>query len=101
MEILVNIPDQLARQIVPEGHDAARAALEALALEGYRAERLSEAEVRQLLGFETRLQVHAFLKQHGVYLQYDISDLEHDQASALHVRTKVKDDETSGNPRKR
>jgi hypothetical protein len=32
----------------------ARAALEALALEGYRSERLSEYDVRQLLGFETR-----------------------------------------------
>ena len=45
-------------------------ALEALALEGYRTERLSESELRQMLGFETRMQVHAFLKEHGVYLNY-------------------------------
>jgi hypothetical protein len=46
------------------------------ALEGYRTELLSESAVRQMLGFQTRMEVHAFLKQHGVYLHYDVSDLE-------------------------
>lgn len=53
-------------------------ALEALALEGYRTERLSESEFRQMLGFETRMQVHAFLKEHGVYLNYSLADMDRD-----------------------
>jgi len=82
MEITLNIPDELARRVAPEGQDPARVALEALALEGYRTELLSESAVRQMLGFETRMEVHAFLKQHNVYLHYDLADLEQDQAAA-------------------
>ena len=44
----------LPAQIISTGKDPSRAALEALALEGYRTEQMSEAEIRQLLGFETR-----------------------------------------------
>jgi hypothetical protein len=81
MDISFQIPDDLARQVAAGGKEPSRVALEALALEGYRSERLSESEVRRMLGFETRMQVHAFLKEHGVHLQYDISDLEHDMAA--------------------
>jgi hypothetical protein len=86
MQITLNIPDDLARQVAPEGKDPARVALEALALEGYRSELLSESALRQMLGFQTRMEVHAFLKQHGVYLHYDVSDLQQDRATALQVR---------------
>jgi hypothetical protein len=53
MEITIKIPDELARQVASEGKEPARVALEALALEGYRAEQLSESAVRQMLGFES------------------------------------------------
>lgn len=86
MDITLNIPDELARQVTSEGKEPARVALEALALEGYRTELLSESAVRQMLGFETRMEVHAFLKQHGVYLHYDVADLEQDQVTAQKLR---------------
>jgi hypothetical protein len=35
----------------------------------------------RLLGFKTRMQVHAFLKAHNVYLHYPIGELESDLAS--------------------
>jgi hypothetical protein len=95
VEITLNIPDELARQVTPEGSDRAQVALEALALEGYRAERLSESAVRQMLGFETRMEVHAFLKQHGVYLHYDLADLEQDRLTADALRGRSKDDNAS------
>jgi hypothetical protein len=82
MDIYFQIPDDLARQVVEGGKEPSRVALEALALEGYRSERLSESELRRMLGFDTRMQVHAFLKEHGVYLRYDLSDLEHDVSSS-------------------
>lgn len=78
MQIAFSIPDEVARHVAPEGKDPARMALEALALEGYRTERLSESEFRQMLGFETRMQVHAFLKEHGVYLNYSLADMDRD-----------------------
>jgi hypothetical protein len=34
-----------------------------------------------MLGFRTRMQVHAFLKAHNVYLHYPIAELENDLAS--------------------
>jgi hypothetical protein len=88
VDIVLKIPDELARQVAPDGKDPSRVALEALALEGYRSELLSESAVRQMLGFETRMQVHAFLKDHGVYIHYDISDFEQDQATSQHLRGK-------------
>ena len=79
---------RLARQVASEGKEPARVALEALALEGYRTERLSESAVRRMLGFQSRIQVHEFLKQHGVFLHYSVSDLEHDRVTAQENRTK-------------
>lgn len=98
MQITLNIPDELARQVASEGQDPARVALEALALEGYRSERLSESAVRQMLGFETRIEVHAFLKHHGVYLHYDVTDLEHDAATARGLRGKLDGDTAPRKP---
>jgi Uncharacterised protein family (UPF0175) len=45
---------------------------------------LSEEQVRRLLGYETRLEVHGFLKEHSVYLRYTVEDLE--RARAAHKR---------------
>jgi hypothetical protein len=84
MDVQLQIPDDVARVIQNQQPDLSRAALEALALEGYRNERLSEGQVRRLLGFRTRMQVHTFLKAHNVYLDYSIRELENDLASLKH-----------------
>jgi hypothetical protein len=81
MDVRLQIPDDVALVIQGQQPDLSRAALEALALEGYRSERLSEGQVRRLLGFRTRMQVHAFLNAHNVYLHYPIGELESDLAS--------------------
>jgi hypothetical protein len=88
VEVTLNIPDELAAQIISEGKDPSRTALEALVLEGYRTEQMSEAEIRQLLGFETRMEVHAFLKEHCAFLHYSISDAAKDRETALRLRAK-------------
>jgi hypothetical protein len=36
-------------------------------------------QVRRLLGYETRLEVHAFLKEHDVPLRYTLEDLKKDR----------------------
>ena len=88
MEIVLNIPDELAGQMNSGDANLSRTALEALALEGYRSEWFSEADVRRLLGLETRMDVHAFLKEHGAFLHYSEADLERDLASGLRMREK-------------
>jgi hypothetical protein len=54
-------------------------------LDGYRSDRLTEADIRQLLGFETRMEAHGFLKEHGAFLPYTLQDLEHDREVACQV----------------
>jgi hypothetical protein len=83
MQVTLDIPDTYAAELSAAGKDPARVALEAFALEGYRSKELSESEIRRMLGFETRMEVHAFLKEHGVYLHYSVADLDHDRQTSL------------------
>jgi predicted HTH domain antitoxin len=78
MTFTLNLPEDIAKHLAAHGEDPAQAALQALAIEGYRSKTLSEEQVRRILEFETRLEVHAFLKQHGVYLNYAVEDLQRD-----------------------
>ncbi len=74
MQITLELPDEIARLIAP-GRDVARAALEAIVLEAIRERRLSEHQAATLLGL-TRYELDGFLKQHEVWLDYSIEDLE-------------------------
>jgi Uncharacterised protein family (UPF0175) len=71
-------PGRIGAQFIGAGQEPARAALEALALKGYRSDRLNEVDFRELPGFDTRMEVHGFLKQQGAFLPYTDEDLEHD-----------------------
>ena len=88
VQITLNIPDGLAERLIAGGKDPAEATLQALAVEGYRTETLSESEIRQMLGFETRMEVHAFLKEPGVFLHYSLADAQNDRKSAIEARSK-------------
>jgi predicted HTH domain antitoxin len=78
LQVTLDLPDELTAFLAASGPDVSRAALEAIALEAYRERRLSTGQLRRLLGYRTRVQVHSFLKERGVYLKYDLADLEHD-----------------------
>ena len=64
MNVLVPIPDDLAARFGSEA-ELGRRVVEALALDEYRAGRLSRPELRQLLGFATRGELDGFLKGHA------------------------------------
>jgi hypothetical protein len=89
MHIAIEIPDNIPG-VIAQDRDPARATLEALALEGYRSERLSEYDVQQLLGFESRFQVHGFLKEHGAYMHFNMEDIERDTETALSVALRAR-----------
>ena len=78
MKIEIEIPDDVAHLLKERYPDLPQAILEFLALEAYRARKLSGGKVKEMLGYGTIMQVHAFLKEHGVYLNYSIDDLEQD-----------------------
>ncbi|HUH63128.1 MAG TPA: UPF0175 family protein [Terracidiphilus sp.] len=93
MKIEIEIPDELARALAERGADLSRAAIEAIALEGYRSRWLSDGQVRRLLGFSTRMKVHEFLKEHNVYLNYSMEDLKQDISASdeFLAQRKIKD----------
>lgn len=65
MNLIVRIPDEFAPQLTAAG-DIERRALEGLALEEYRAGRLTRPELRRMLDFDTRGELDGFLKDRGV-----------------------------------
>ena len=79
MNLTVPIPDDLAERLAAAGEDLPRRALEALALEEYRAGRLTRPELRRMLGYGTRAQLDGFLKDHGVDEAMTVAEFELEQ----------------------
>ena len=67
MQITLELPEDVAQGLESKWKDLTRAALESLALEAYRSHALTAAQLCRLLGFEKRMQMDAFLKEHAVY----------------------------------
>jgi hypothetical protein len=80
MTVSIEIPqdaEALLRQAF--GSRLNRAALESLAVEGYREGRLSRFEVQRILGFDNRWEVEEWLGGHGANVRYSTADLEADR----------------------
>ncbi len=75
MQFMVDLPDEVVGQVIPSGHDPARAALEGLAVEAYRTHRLSEHQLAILLGM-SRYELDGFLKAREVWHEYSASEIE-------------------------
>jgi predicted HTH domain antitoxin len=75
MQFTVELPDDMARQMIPAGRDPARTALEDMAVEAYRAHRITEHQLTTLLGTD-RYELDGFLKQREVWLEYPMDDLQ-------------------------
>ena len=87
MRITLELPEDIAQGLGSRWKDLPRAELESLALEPYRSHTLTAAQLRRLLGFETRMQVDDFLKEHEVY-DFTVGDFEHDRKTLRQVRAK-------------
>jgi predicted HTH domain antitoxin len=86
MQVTVEIPEDIARLLNSKWANLPRGVLESLALEAYRSGTLSTPQLRRLLGFETPMEVDAFLKQAGIYLDYGLEDYEEDLKTIRKVR---------------
>jgi len=86
MEVTVEIPEDIARQLHAKWDNLPRGVLESLALEAYRSGNLNMTQFRRLLGFQTSMEVDAFLKQAGIYLDYDLNDLRDDLETISRVK---------------
>jgi len=87
MQITLELPEDIAKGLGSRWKDLPRAALESLALEAYRTQALRMAQLRRLLGFETRMQVDAFLKEHEVY-DLTVADFEQDRETLRQLRAR-------------
>jgi hypothetical protein len=87
MQVTLEIPDDMAEWLSSQGPDLGRAALEAMAIEGYRTGSLSPLQTRCLLGIETRCEFEGFLKEHQVWEHaYSLEDLEQDRETMRLLR---------------
>ena len=83
MNVHLEIPEELARQLASDANGVARAALEAIALEAVRSGKLTVSQARRLLGIESRYEMDGFLKAHGVLLDVTLEDVRRDSDTAL------------------
>lgn len=77
MNLTVEIPDEIAGSL-GASDDLPRRVLEGFALEEYKAQRISRAQLRRLLGLETRYELDGFLKAHQVDANVTIDDVHRD-----------------------
>ena len=78
MKVNIDLPEDILNALCKQGADLPRRALETWATDGYKSGVLTESQVRRMLGFQTRIEVHEFLKKAGVPLDYTEDDLEQD-----------------------
>lgn len=82
--VTLNIPDEIAAQLKAYGQDISRAALEALAVDGYRRGMLTQLQVGQLLGL-SRIEAEDFLTQHVDLCDYESSELQREADALAHL----------------
>lgn len=83
MQVMLDVPEELAQAFGGDRADLTRAALEALVLQSLRMGKLTEGQARRLLGFASRYEMDGFLKSHGFLLPLTEADVERDAAAAL------------------
>ena len=88
MQMAIDLPEDIVRTLESEWGDLSKHTVETLAVEGYRSGLLSRAQVRRMLGFETRMQVDEFMKKAGVYLDYTGGDFAQDLQTIRELEAK-------------
>jgi predicted HTH domain antitoxin len=81
MNVAVEIPDEVARQLQARSGELSRAVLEAVAVQAYRDGMITPAQVQQMLGLGSRWETEALLRRAEAYHHYTMDDLEHDLAA--------------------
>ncbi len=79
MQVTVEIPDNLAPQLIPAGQDPGRAILEDALVQAYREDKISGPQLMDALGIETRYELDGFLKARQVWIEYSLEQMEADR----------------------
>jgi Uncharacterised protein family (UPF0175) len=67
MQVILNIPDIIARQLTPDVTGISQVIVENMAAQAYRSGILSSREVSLLLGHESRWETEDFLAAHDAW----------------------------------
>lgn len=87
MNLTIQIPDDLARDLAAAGGDLSRRALEAFALEEFKTGRLTKPALWKLLGYATGDQLDGFLKAHAVVEDLPtLADPDRERVSIAHLQ---------------
>lgn len=92
VKISLDLPDELVQQLAENGQDLSRAALEALAIDAYRMNRITGHQLGNLLNIPSRYELDGFLKHHGVPLEYTVDDFEREADTSSRLWQKRQDE---------
>ncbi|MCX6612104.1 MAG: UPF0175 family protein [Acidobacteria bacterium] len=87
MQVTLEVPEDLALLLGENSAVLSRAALEALALEGLRGDKITVAQARRMLGIASRYEMDGFLKTHGFMLPLSVEDIVRDAETAIRFRS--------------
>ena len=82
MQVLLDVPEDVARRFAADPGGIARVVLESLATEGVRSGKLSVYQARRLLGIRSRYEMDGFLKARGVFMSVTTDDVISDSGVA-------------------
>ncbi len=85
MNIIIELSGELEQRLQDHLGTLSQRALGAIAVEAYRSQLISAAEVQQMLHLPSCLATDAFLKQHEAYLPHTDVDVEQDLQAIDHV----------------
>jgi len=79
MQVVVEIPDGLASQLIATGQNPARAVLEDVLVQAYSESRISAQQLMEALGIATRYELDGFLKARQVWIDFTPEQMAADQ----------------------
>lgn len=85
MRVWIDLPEKAVRQLADEGQDLSKVALEALAVDAYRTNRITARQLCDLLDIPSRYELDGFLKRHGVPLEYSLEDFEREGTTSARL----------------
>ena len=101
VRVWLDLPAAVVEQLAEKGQDVSRAALEALAIDAYRMDRITACQLGQLLEIPSRNELDGFLKHHRVPLEYTIEDFEREGATSARLRQKRQQELATNHDRER
>ncbi|MGB5771270.1 MAG: UPF0175 family protein [Crocosphaera sp.] len=86
MQIIIEVPDDIKTRMEEKWGNLSQKMMTNLALEAYQNQLISTAELGEMLNITSRLETHKFLKEAGIYLNYDDEELEKDLNTLQELR---------------